>query len=70
MPPRKRGEGQMTWQAMLRLPDKAGSIVDEYAERWGVERAVAARVLLMEHIREIEEGRASVPDHLGQDQPR
>jgi hypothetical protein len=52
----------MTWQAMLRLPDSAGALVDEYAQRWGVERAVAVRVLLMEHIREIEEGRATAPD--------
>jgi len=60
----------MTWQAMLRLPDKAGALVDEYATRWGVERAVAVRVLLMEHIRELEEGRAAAPEQLGQDTPR
>lgn len=53
----------MTWQAMLRLPDSAGALVDEYAQRWGVERAVAVRVLLMEHIREIEEGRTTAPDY-------
>ncbi len=52
----------MTWQAMLRLPDTAGALVDQFAQRWGVERAVAVRVLLMEHIREIEEGRAAAPD--------
>ena len=44
----------MTWQAMLRLPDKAGALVDKYAE----------------HIREIEEGRSAPPDQLSQDSPR
>jgi hypothetical protein len=58
----------MTWQAMLRLPDKAGALVDEYAARWGVERAVAARVLLMEHLRQIEEGHAAAPEQLSQSQ--
>jgi len=38
----------MTWQALVRLPDDAGAAVDAMAKRIGVERAVAARIILMQ----------------------
>ena len=40
----------MTWQSMVRLPDKAGTVVDEMAERRGLERAVALRIIIMEWV--------------------
>ncbi len=38
----------MTWQALVRLPTDAGGAVDALAKRMGVERAVAARIIMME----------------------
>ncbi len=38
----------MTWQALVRLPDDAGAVVDAMAKRIGVERAVAARIIMMQ----------------------
>jgi len=38
----------MTWQALVRLPDDAGVAVGALAKRLGVERAVAARIVIMQ----------------------
>ncbi len=38
----------MTWQALVRLPTDAGAAVDALAKRMGVERAVAARIIVMQ----------------------
>lgn len=38
----------MTWQALVRLPDEVGAMIDAMGKRLGVERAVAARIILMQ----------------------
>jgi len=38
----------MTWQALVRLNDEAGAAIDALGKRLGVERAVAARIALMQ----------------------
>jgi len=38
----------MTWQAMVRLPEAVGTALDAMGKRLGVERAVAARIILMQ----------------------
>jgi len=38
----------MTWQALVRLPNEAGAAVDALGKRLGVERAVAARIVIMQ----------------------
>jgi len=48
MPRRPREASAMTWQALVRLPDDAGAAVDALAKRLGVERAVAARIVVMQ----------------------
>ncbi len=48
MPRRPREDGAMTWQALVRLPNEAGAAVDALGKRLGVERAVAARIVIMQ----------------------
>lgn len=52
--PRERGDVNMTWRAALRLPPEAGEKMEEYARRWGVAPAVAARIVLMQWLEEQE----------------
>lgn len=54
--PRRRKDGEMTWQSLLRLPDKAGAMVDSYAERRGLDRATTLRVIVMEWVESQELG--------------
>ncbi len=59
----------MTWQALVRLPDDAGVAVDALAKRLGVERAVAARIILMQWYESQERAGAAGQDDGGASPP-
>jgi len=54
----------MTWQALVRLPTDTGAAVDALAKRMGVERAVAARIIVMQWWEQQETQGAQVPEQL------
>jgi hypothetical protein len=51
--PRKKGDNTMTYQTVVRLPDDVAAELQEVAKGLGLAPAVAARLLIIERLREL-----------------